>query len=705
MLQTKPLASQITPIVQRQVNLEDEEDEELLQTKPLANQITRLVHRQMDSEDQSPVDTNSVESVLRSPGRPLDNDTRTFMESRFGYDLGSVRVHSGAKAAESARVVNAMAYTVGPNVVFDQDNYQPRTIQGRQLLAHELVHVAQQCRLLRQTQHAKSKGGLSFSGIHLARATSNYCTLAETAHTIDERVLNGLICIHRSDAKGATQTENLERLFKAVPDTKTQHVYELLTVKNSVMIAYFRKFDEPTRQAMLKILQRKLSGDELSKGEKEETGSLYPAAPPVRFPTRTGYIEETKDRRIWVSENRRVYYPDIDPKTSEVSRTLFMHPPSKLCYSTVLKKYIHHNTEFASEDEALKVLGSLGEWDMPKDPIEFWSEQDKLIRAFELARDQLPARIGDRIGELLTLKTLAMIGIALATAILCEFLTAGWCTLLIGAVLLYFSPEIIDHISEIKNHFASGVRIAKNATTEKELKVAGDHLANGVTKLGVDIVLIFLLHKTHKGGGAIGKYTKTAIENARVKYAITPEGKAIPVGPGEVPDANVYSKGKPRAQQRTRIMSVSARLLGEMKKDMLNKGSQTVKELGKLWFFAKQRVFGSMAFLDNTGKTIWRQVEVSIPKGEHAEQILVRLLEEFLRKVPTERITGGKLVLIVTKLPCEEICKPRLKALLGEHNITIELYQTKVGSRTGTEAFLENLTTPDRITLNRASLD
>jgi hypothetical protein len=85
-----------------------------------------------------------VHEVLRSSGQPLDASTRAFMDSRFGQDFSGVRVHTGARAAESARAVNALAYTVGRDVVFDAGQYQPQTNEGRGLLAHELTHVMQQ---------------------------------------------------------------------------------------------------------------------------------------------------------------------------------------------------------------------------------------------------------------------------------------------------------------------------------------------------------------------------------------------------------------------------------------------------------------------------------------------------------------------------------------------------------------------------------
>lgn len=88
----------------------------------------------------------SVSSVLSRPGSALDSGTRSFMESRFGYDFSGVRVHHDSEAAGSARDVSANAYTVGSSIVFDQGKYQPHSPSGRRLLAHELAHVVQQSR-------------------------------------------------------------------------------------------------------------------------------------------------------------------------------------------------------------------------------------------------------------------------------------------------------------------------------------------------------------------------------------------------------------------------------------------------------------------------------------------------------------------------------------------------------------------------------
>lgn len=85
-----------------------------------------------------------VHEVLRSSGQPLDPATRAFMEPRFGHDFSQVRVHTDTRAAKSAGEMTAWAYTVGRDIVFATGQYAPKTMEGRQLLAHELTHVVQQ---------------------------------------------------------------------------------------------------------------------------------------------------------------------------------------------------------------------------------------------------------------------------------------------------------------------------------------------------------------------------------------------------------------------------------------------------------------------------------------------------------------------------------------------------------------------------------
>lgn len=85
-----------------------------------------------------------VHEVLRTPGQPLSPATRAWAEPFFGRDLSGVRVHTDEKAADSAQSVNALAYTVGQDVVFGRSRYEPMTRVGQKLLAHELAHTVQQ---------------------------------------------------------------------------------------------------------------------------------------------------------------------------------------------------------------------------------------------------------------------------------------------------------------------------------------------------------------------------------------------------------------------------------------------------------------------------------------------------------------------------------------------------------------------------------
>jgi len=100
--------------------------------------------RAAEDGDRDTEDTSPVHDVIASKGSPLDPGTRREMEGTVGADLGDVEVHTDARAADSARSVQAHAYTVGNHVVFGEGRYQPETAEGKHTLAHELTHVVQQ---------------------------------------------------------------------------------------------------------------------------------------------------------------------------------------------------------------------------------------------------------------------------------------------------------------------------------------------------------------------------------------------------------------------------------------------------------------------------------------------------------------------------------------------------------------------------------
>jgi len=108
------------------------------------------------NEAEEPVTPPTIHEVLRSSGQPLDSVARAFFEPRFGHDFSQVRVHDNAQATDSARSVNARAFTVGRNIVFRAGEYSAETTKGKHLLAHELAHVLQQRVLQGPSQRSPS---------------------------------------------------------------------------------------------------------------------------------------------------------------------------------------------------------------------------------------------------------------------------------------------------------------------------------------------------------------------------------------------------------------------------------------------------------------------------------------------------------------------------------------------------------------------
>lgn len=107
----------------------------------ISSRIQRFTGQATGESDTAPA---SVDRVLASPGRPLEPALQQEMGQRFSYDFSRVRVHTDAAAEQSARDVNAHAYTVGRDIVFGASRYASGKQEGRQLIAHELTHVVQQ---------------------------------------------------------------------------------------------------------------------------------------------------------------------------------------------------------------------------------------------------------------------------------------------------------------------------------------------------------------------------------------------------------------------------------------------------------------------------------------------------------------------------------------------------------------------------------
>jgi hypothetical protein len=104
---------------------------------------TSSYNNKLGFSDNAKQDTNYD---IHGKDSQLDIPTRTYMESQFGYDFTDVRIHTDEKADKFARSVNALAFTLGNDVFFGGGNYNPMTLEGKRLIAHELTHVLQQTR-------------------------------------------------------------------------------------------------------------------------------------------------------------------------------------------------------------------------------------------------------------------------------------------------------------------------------------------------------------------------------------------------------------------------------------------------------------------------------------------------------------------------------------------------------------------------------
>lgn len=86
---------------------------------------------------------SQIESA-KSGGQPLPKSVRKFFEPKFGYDFSRVKIHTDAHAGDTAKRMNALAYTMGSHIVFAPGQLAPHSYEGKKLLAHELTHVVQQ---------------------------------------------------------------------------------------------------------------------------------------------------------------------------------------------------------------------------------------------------------------------------------------------------------------------------------------------------------------------------------------------------------------------------------------------------------------------------------------------------------------------------------------------------------------------------------
>jgi len=105
---------------------------------------SRETNRVESDNHQVSTDFETQLHTSKGGGKPLNGETRGKMESAFGTDFSSVRVHTDSGADTMNNQVAARAFTHGSDIYFKQGEYNPDQKEGSKLLAHELTHVVQQ---------------------------------------------------------------------------------------------------------------------------------------------------------------------------------------------------------------------------------------------------------------------------------------------------------------------------------------------------------------------------------------------------------------------------------------------------------------------------------------------------------------------------------------------------------------------------------
>jgi hypothetical protein len=178
------------------------EEEEKIHRKEISNSV--------------PAIGAAVHQTLQSSGQALEKATRSAMEPRFGFDFGKVKIHDDSTAHQSAKDINALAYTHGNHIAFAAGKYQPDTASGRRLIAHELTHVVQQSAAMEE--RSKNSKKLSPScNFHLVQrapeSPEESVCIAETTEPVCER---------RPPLLG----EPASITFKRTPYSRTQYTKE-----------------------------------------------------------------------------------------------------------------------------------------------------------------------------------------------------------------------------------------------------------------------------------------------------------------------------------------------------------------------------------------------------------------------------------------------------------------------------------------------
>ncbi|MBS1510474.1 MAG: DUF4157 domain-containing protein [Bacteroidetes bacterium] len=169
------------------------EEEEQLQRKPLSSFIQKKEAAAGVTASEAVSDQINAG---RGSGSPMDSNTLSFMESRFGTDFSNVKIHTGGEAIQLSRELNAKAFTTGNDIYFNEGQYNPGSAAGKHLLAHELTHTVQQSRGIPSVQRKiRVDAGLTLDtkGFTVTKTGDDYTCPKVVKNSVWNEIFTGLL--------------------------------------------------------------------------------------------------------------------------------------------------------------------------------------------------------------------------------------------------------------------------------------------------------------------------------------------------------------------------------------------------------------------------------------------------------------------------------------------------------------------------------
>jgi hypothetical protein len=471
-----------------------------------------------------------------SPGHALDHGTREFMEPRFGADFSDVRVHTDSRAAQSADTLAANAYTKGRDIYFGAGKYAPRSREGQHLLAHELTHTVQQ-----------GEANVARSQTESLRLSTPGEPLEREAEQIASRITSDSASLSSGGSISVADWESAARPAATVALTPA-HGRLIQRDPNDSNVP----IGPPTLDQQYNAAVK--SG--------RQTGNWQDAAELLN-----GFNHEDIQNRLAQLTSDEVGYLHLgaldNPRVGPQSQVAQMTAPGVPRASTAPPNASQGPTAAppTPASAASPVPAPAG----TEKPVSEMTNTEKLSRAIDFAREARDPALQAQLAALKTPQAIfAMVAFA-ALFVGAQFTPVGWVAdaLALTALTLtvVFTGALVFQVFGDLGKFIGAI----NATTEPELKEAGEALAEAVATGGVALVMGLLTHAAREVPPGRTPFNALPVEG--FKDAVTSDGEIVrvPVDTPEPAPANMSSEvpATPEAPQSTPQPSSSGRIISE----------------------------------------------------------------------------------------------------------------------------------------------